>query len=354
MPDENRYNFMPTAAPRVKPQVVIKADYYGDGGVFNPLDGGRGPESDFLPKLRAQWPAPTIPEGGTPVSFLRDDDYPMDPNAGMPKNTFAVDEEPSALAERVDEQMRPAQLVQAEQLALPFKPGEGRRYVQRSDQPLDPSVVSMEMVGVRNMKNAFFDTSFIRKRPNRPAGLVGLGLETSDVAATAATALTATPTATALTATPAASPPLLTALGAIALAPITNTVNGLRAREQSLQNMNAAVFEATVTPYATLRADIDRYYSEMVADPAKVTTLSVPFAGAASTYKLILDTAIKRLQELAKAAKPKKPASVAVETIKALPTAVVQTVKTPYGVTVLAVGAAVVAGLFVIRAMTKK
>lgn len=341
--DDNRFDLMPVHAVRTKPQIRIKPDFYGDGGNFNPLDAGRGPESDFVSTPRGEWPRPTIPEGGTPVSFLREDEYPMDPNAGMPANTEPVKEGATNLPARIDAQVRPKQLIQAEKLGQPFKPGGGRRYVQRSDEPLDPSVIPESKMHVRPTRQGFFGDGMFATRTRRlaNANLAGLGLEVSVPTTDPAT----------ITAVGASSP--LTALASIAMAPIEATMAGLKSRETSLMQQNPGVFQVTIAPYTALRADVEKYYSAMKADPSTVTTNGVPFAAAAGTYKTVLDTALKKLADEAKKAKAKQQVSVAKETIKALPAAVVQTAKTPYGMIVLGVGAAVVAGLFIIRSMQK-
>lgn len=344
--DDNRFDLMPTHAVRTKPQIRIKPDFYGEGGSFDPLAPGRGPESDFVPTPRGEWPTPTIPEGGTPVSFLRENEYPMDPNAGMPKNTAPIKEEATGLPERIDAQVRPTQLIRAEKLGLPFKPGEGRRYVQRSNEPLDPSVIAEAKMHVRPTRAGFFgeETFATKRRGLANAALAGLGIELSTGIDTSGAGTVAVP----------GTPSSLTSLASIAMAPIEATMAGLKNRETSLMQQNPGVFQVTIAPYTALRADVEKYYSAMKADPTTVTTNGVPFAAAAGTYKTVLDTALKKLADEAKKAKAKQQVSVAAETIKALPGAVVQTAKTPYGMIVLGVGAAVVAGLFVIRAMQKK
>ena len=344
MSGDNRFDLMPVHAVRTKPQIRIKPDFYGDGGSFDPLAPGRGPESDFVPTPRGEWPAPTIPEGGTPVSFLREDEYPMDPNVGLPLNTAPITEEATGLPERIDDQIRPSQLIRAEKLGLPFKPGEGRRYAQRSNEPLDPSVISMSKMHVRPTRAGFFgDGTFAPKRRGLAnAALAGMGIEVSSGIDTSGSSVTASPTSS------------LTALTSIAMAPIEAAMASLKARETSLMQQNPGVFQATIGPYTALRSDLEKFYNAMKADPTTVTTNGVPFAAAAGTYKTVLDTALKRLAEEAKKARAKQKVSVAAETVKALPAAVVQTVKTPYGMIVLGVGAAVVAGLFIIRSMQKR
>jgi hypothetical protein len=89
-----------------------------------------------------------------------------------------------------------------------------------------------------------------------------------------------------------------------------------------------------------------------------VTTEGFAFASAAATYKSILDATLKRVKAALKPApKPKakaKPKPAVPQIVAALPKAVIETVKTPYGMIVLGVGGALVVGLLIARAFSKK
>jgi hypothetical protein len=231
-----------------------------------------------------------------------------------------VKEGETALALRIDDQMRPKQLIEMEKVGLPFKPGEGPRYASRSDVPLDPSAVLMSTMGTKATKSSFFGDTFARRQTS---GIVaGLGQ--------------------------------LEPLAALALGPIQSAMNSIKSREAALQAEAPEVLAAITGPYSVLRADIDRYYSEMVADPAKVTTSGIPFAAAAATYKNVLDTAIGKLNDAKAKAKAKAKKAAAPAITPYIAPAVVQTVKSPYGMIVLGVGAAVIVALLVVRAMQKK
>jgi len=310
MPVDNRYNLFPTNAVRVKPGIKIKPDYYAEGGLFNPLAPGGGPESDFVPKPRSNWPAPTIPEGGTPVTFLREGDYPFDPNAGIPVNDVVVPETPAGLAKKVDSFMRPTMLIEAEKLALPFKGGEGRRYASSPTEALDPSVISEAKMHVKRTKADFFDIGGARAQRVQGQAM-GMG-DTS-------------------------------LLASLAMGPIEATMTSVLDQENVLLALNPGVASAVLQPYQDLRSVIQNNYNEMKLDPNQVTTAGVPFAAAAATYKAVLAAAIKKLK-----AEQKKSG------LPALPGAIVKTVKSPYGMAVLGIGAAVVVGLLVWRGMQKK
>lgn len=322
------FSFTPANAIRVKPEVTIGIDYFGKGGNFNPLSVRGGVEADLVKRPRDTWPKPTIPEEGTPVTFLRDRDYPFDPGAGLPKNVGVVKERQTDLAVRVDHAMRPRQLIETEDLGLPFKPGEGPRYAQKGTEPMDPSVISMSKAHAKPPRRAVFATgSFFSPRQQgkwRPSGMTGIGQ--------------------------------LTTLASLALIPIENTIAAITSREQELMRLSSDAFRAATDPYASLRASIDTSYTAMKADPTKVTTEGFAFASAAATYKSILDATLKRVKAALKpAAKPKAKAKKAVpKIVAALPKAVVETVKTPYGMIVLGVGGALIVGLLIARAFSKK
>jgi hypothetical protein len=329
MSDENgRADIFPVNAVRVKPEVKTKPDFYGAGGTFNPLVLRGGPASDFVRKPRTEWPQPTIAEGGTPATFLRDENYPFEPGAGLPKNVGKVTEEPTDLARRIDADVRPPQLIETEQVGLPFKPGEGRRYVGRADEPMDPSVISAGKMHVKRSRAGLpFDTFAISKARSgwRHSAMFGMGQ--------------------------------LTTLASLALAPIENTMASLKSREDELLRLSPDTFRAATDPYASLRASIDTSYAAIKADPTKVTTEGIGFASAAATYKNVLDAALGKLQAAlapAPAAKPRtKVVTQIKEVIKEVPGAVVQVVKTPYGMIVLGAGAALIAGLLIARSLKK-
>jgi hypothetical protein len=277
----------------------------------------------------------------------------------MPANTERVSEKQTDLAARADRAMRPKQLIEVERLGFPLKPGEGPRYTAAVDEPLDPSVVNENQMGVkRSVPMLEFDTFAVANKKSgwQKTGMFGMGIVVADDEL-APEPQPETPFISAPT--PAAPSYLTTLLSTVALAPLTKQWTAILGKENDLRSMSAETFAAATQPYAASRADMQQRITAMGADPSKVASMGPLFTASALAYKASLDSAYTKLKDaLAKQAAAKlaaaKKAAVTPSYLPALPKAVIKTATSTYGLIVLGVGAALLAGLFLLRGKQQK
>ena len=226
-----------------------------------------------------RWPRPVIGNEGVPPEFLAAGKYPFEPGTDVPEGQEIVREGPTGAGARLDRRMRRPQLTNLIEVGQPVLPDEGQLRLNPDNVPEDPSAVSADQIGVRRARGRDFMDTAMRRLPGpvmrsrlrmSRAQLSGLGEEA-------------------------------TLLQQATMLPIELTITSLRNKEATLMVNAPAALEQLASAYAKLRSDVYGYYEQMKANPALLTSLAVPFTASAATYKVVLDTAIKKLAEAQKA-----------------------------------------------------
>lgn len=234
------------------------------------------------------------------------------------------DVEEQQAAEKIDDANRPPMLAEAEKLSYPYKLGEGqwpraRSFKGSRVEIFDPSVVPLtsgDVVGFQHAQRV----DFLDPMQAAPGlgGFSGLGQ--------------------------------LPTLNEMLLLPLTNSIAALTQREIALQNQSAPAWDSLLLNYGKVRDEINTAYSTFKSSTAPLSILdTATLAGKIAIYKAALDAAVKASAP----PKPRPAPSPVIQVVKELPKAVVETVKTPYGIIVLAAGGLALGLLFYLRSKQK-